>query len=135
MLAALYPQEDSWYSFLLEIECPQGRSVAGNIGSIENFSDLIGNRTRDLRACSIVISHLISVVFYLFLFMVNLRSRNSVVGIVTGYGLDDLEVGVRVLVGSRIFTSPCRPDRLWGPPNLLYNGCQGLFLGGKAAGP
>jgi hypothetical protein len=31
-------------------------------------------------------------------------------------------------------TSPCRPDRLWGPPNLLYNGYQDLFPGGKVAG-
>jgi hypothetical protein len=37
------------------------------------------------------------------------------VAIATGYGLD----GVRVPVGSRIFSSPQRPDRLWGPPNLL----------------
>jgi hypothetical protein len=28
-------------------------------------------------------------------------------GDATGYGLDDREVGVRVPVGSRIFTSPC----------------------------
>jgi hypothetical protein len=40
------------------------------------------------------------------------RSRNSVVGIVTGYGLDDQGVGVRIPVGSRIFSSPRRPDRL-----------------------
>jgi hypothetical protein len=54
-------------------------------------------------------------------------SRDSVVGIATSYRLDDLGVGVRVPVGSRIFTSPNRPDRLWGPPNLLSNGYWGLF--------
>jgi hypothetical protein len=33
-------------------------------------------------------------------------SRDSIVGIVTGYRLDDLGFGVQVLVGSRIFSSP-----------------------------
>jgi hypothetical protein len=61
-------------------------------------------------------------------------SRDSAVSIATGYGLVDWEVGVRVPVGSRIITSPCRPDRLWGPTNLLYNGYRELFPGGKAAG-
>jgi hypothetical protein len=42
-------------------------------------------------------------------------------GIATGYGLDDRGFGVRVPVGSRIFSSPCCPDQLWGPPNLLSN--------------
>jgi hypothetical protein len=41
---------------------------------------------------------------------------------------------VRVSVGSRIFTSPYRPDRLWDPPNLLTNEHWGLFPEGKAAG-
>jgi hypothetical protein len=61
-----------------------------------------------------------------------MRSRDSTVGIATGYGLDDREVGVRVPVES----SPRRPDRLWGPPNLLSNGYGGgaSLPGGKAAG-
>jgi hypothetical protein len=28
----------------------------------------------------------------------------------------------RVLVGARIFTSPCCPDQFWGPPTLLSSG-------------
>jgi hypothetical protein len=34
-------------------------------------------------------------------------------------------------VGGEIFRT--RPDRPWGPPNLLYNGYR-VFPGGKAAG-
>jgi hypothetical protein len=45
------------------------------------------------------------------------RSLDSVVGIATGYGLD--------AVGSRIFSSPRRPDRLWGPLNLLSSEYRG----------
>jgi hypothetical protein len=49
------------------------------------------------------------------------------VGTPTGYGLNDQGVGVRVTVGSRILSFPRRPDRLWGPPNLLSNGYRCLF--------
>jgi hypothetical protein len=52
---------------------------------------------------------------------------DSVVGLATGYRLDDQGVGVRVSVRSRIFSSPCHPDQLWGPPNLLSNGYWRLF--------
>jgi hypothetical protein len=38
---------------------------------------------------------------------------------------DDGEIGG--MIGRRIFSSPRRPDRLWGPPNLLFNGYSGLF--------
>jgi hypothetical protein len=54
MAAALYPQVDSWYLFLLEASETQGHSAAGRNRSIEKSSDLIENRTRDLLACSIV---------------------------------------------------------------------------------
>jgi hypothetical protein len=43
------------------------------------------------------------------------KSRDSAVGIATGYGLDGRGVGVRVPVRSRMFCSPCPPDRLWEP--------------------
>jgi hypothetical protein len=52
---------------------------------------------------------------------------DRVVSIAIGYGLDDRGVGVRVPVGSRIFSSPRRPDRLWCPPNLLSNEYRVLF--------
>jgi hypothetical protein len=43
-------------------------------------------------------------------------------GIATNYGLDDQGFRVRVPVGWRISSCLNRPDRLWGPPNLLSNG-------------
>jgi hypothetical protein len=55
---------------------------------------------------------------------------NSAVGIATGCWLDDQGVGVRVPVGSRIFSSSRRPDRPWGPPNLLSNGYRGALSPG-----
>jgi hypothetical protein len=45
----------------------------------------------------------------------------------TGYGLNGRGVGVRVPVGSRIFSSR-RPDRLWSPPNFLSDGYLGTPL-------
>jgi hypothetical protein len=52
-------------------------------------------------------------------FRLSFVSRDSAVGTATGYRLEDGRVGVRVPVGSRICTSPCRPDRLWGALKLL----------------
>jgi hypothetical protein len=59
------------------------------------------------------------------------RSLSSSVGIATGYGLDGRGVGVRV---PRISSSPNRPDRPWGPLNLLSNGYRELSPRSKAAG-
>jgi hypothetical protein len=40
------------------------------------------------------------------------QSRDSAVGIATGYGLDDGGIGVQVPVESKIFSSARRPGRL-----------------------
>jgi hypothetical protein len=49
-------------------------------------------------------------------------SRESAAGIAAGYGFEGRGVGVRVPVGARLFSSPRRPDRLWGPSSLLSKG-------------
>jgi hypothetical protein len=54
-------------------------------------------------------------------------SRDSAVGIATGYELDDEGVGVRLQVGSRIFYSLRRPKGLWDPLSLLSSGYRGSF--------
>jgi hypothetical protein len=70
----------------------------------------------------------LSYTFFPFNYSHPIESRDSSVGIETGYGLDARGVGFRVAVVSRIFSSPCHPYRFWGPPNLLSNGDLGLFL-------
>jgi hypothetical protein len=67
---------------------------------LDQLNDLIGIRTRDLPACNIVPQP------------------------------TTLPRAPRVLVGSRMFYSPLRPDRFWGPLNLLSIGYRGLFPGG-----
>jgi hypothetical protein len=62
-----------------------------------------------------------------------MRSRDSVVGIATGYGLDDRGVEVRVPVGSIIFCVPRHPDWFWGPPSLLSSGYPGVKRPGREA--
>jgi hypothetical protein len=55
------------------------------------------------------------------------KGPDSVVDTATGYGLDGRGVSIRVPVGARFFSSPHRPDRLWGRPSLLSNGYRGIF--------
>jgi hypothetical protein len=55
-------------------------------------------------------------------------SRDSAVGVATGYGLDGRGVGVRVPVYARLFFSPRCPDRFRGSLSLLFNGYRGLLL-------
>jgi hypothetical protein len=60
----------------------------------------------------------------------------SSVGIATGHGMDNRRFGARVPVGSRMFTAPYRPDRLWGPPSLRSSGYPGAPSPGvKRQGP
>jgi hypothetical protein len=87
---------------------------------VPTMSQMNPVRTSPPYACNIhfnILSHL----------YIGLRSRDSAVGIATVYGLDDRGVGVRAPVEPRIFSSPRRPERLWGPSNLLSNGYRGLF--------
>jgi hypothetical protein len=42
-------------------------------------------------------------------YRVHKKSRDSAVGRATGYGLDGRVIGVRVMVGARMFSSPRRP--------------------------
>jgi hypothetical protein len=90
----------------------------------------INNKTRNVTCFSSALKSRSPIVmgknnFLAYLFH-NVR-RDSAIDIATGYELDDRGVGVRVPVGSRIFSFQCRPDRLWGPPSLLSNGYQRRF--------
>jgi hypothetical protein len=64
------------------------------------------------------------------------RNLGYTIGIALGYGLDDRGSRAGFPAGAgEFFSSPPRPERLWGPSSLLSNGYQGgSFPGGKAAG-
>jgi hypothetical protein len=51
-------------------------------------------------------------------------NRYSSIGIATGYGLQGRG---SILDSVRCFSSPQRPDRLWGSPTLLSHAYHGLF--------
>jgi hypothetical protein len=59
---------------------------------------------------------------------VNAGSRDSVVGIATGYGLDNQEVGVRVQVGSRILCTSARPALGSTQPPIQWVSSSGLCV-------
>jgi hypothetical protein len=56
-----------------------------------------------------------------------MMSFSSVVGIATGFGLNNQDVGAQALIWSRILTFPYHPDRLLGVHLVLSNGYWGLF--------
>jgi hypothetical protein len=62
-------------------------------------------------------------------------SRGSVVDIATGYR-SFRQILRPTLPSIQIVAGAHAPEVkwLWGPPNLLYNGYQGSFSGGKSAG-
>jgi len=47
-----------------------------------------------------------------------------------GWTIQDLNPGR----GKRLFSSPNRSDRLWGPPSLLCSGCRCYFTGIQRSG-
>jgi hypothetical protein len=61
-------------------------------------------------------------------------SQGSGVVTATGYSMDGRGIGVRVPVEARFVASSRRPDRFWGPPNVVSHGYRGSFSGGKAVG-
>jgi hypothetical protein len=67
--------------------------------------------------------------FFFVRYFVDVKSGDSAVGIATAYGLDDRGIGVRVSVGSRIFTTPSTPGS--GAHQASYPLGRG---GGKTAG-
>jgi hypothetical protein len=72
-------------------------------------------------------------IYSLTVFLLNFYCKSIAIGIATDYGLDDQGVEVRVPVGSRMFTSPCHPERLCGPPSLLSSGYPGVKRQGRDA--
>jgi hypothetical protein len=85
--------------------------------------------------------------FYYVHIYIHGKSHSSTVEISTAYGLDNRAVGVRILVGKRLFTSPYREcqwagqQRSWNSSSgrdlylyLLLNAYGGALPGGKAAG-
>jgi hypothetical protein len=71
---------------------------------------------------------------YLFLIYLSVfnwphQRRKSTVSIVTGYGLNNQRFGVRVLMGARIFTSPCVHTGSEDPPSL-FQWVPGALYGG-----
>jgi hypothetical protein len=131
-IVGLKPKRDMmfvWRFFLLR--CPLWALLQANPlqGILPNLLKKISetHKTEDLGPHCYVLPYnkFVPVLIYLSIMPLRNMSRDSIVGM-TDYGVDDRWVGVRVPVGSKIFSSSRRPDRLWGPPTLLSNGYRGI---------
>jgi hypothetical protein len=92
------------------------------------FCSTLSYKTYTVYLLEVIINfqYILLLLLLLYLLMTE-DSQDSVVGIATGYVLDDQGVGIRAPVGARIFTPPPRPDRLRGPPSLLSKGYRWLL--------
>jgi hypothetical protein len=71
---------------------------------------------------------------YFLVVIMHLDEPGSSVSIVSGLGLDDRVIEVRSPAETKgFFVQPLSPDRLWGPPSLLYNGYRRSFPRGWRA--
>jgi hypothetical protein len=99
-----------------------------SIPSISNSSILL---------MSVSVAHFKTEISFLFRFirviLYKIRILLSVVGIATGYGLDDRRVGVPVPVRSRIFSTSSRPA-LGSTQPPIQGVPEALSPGGKVAG-
>jgi hypothetical protein len=84
-------------------------------------------RNNEIPPCELLLSCQLYRYKYLQMHPYYNSSHEKVVGIAIVCGLDDRGVAVRVPIGSRILSSPRRPDRLWGATNLLSNEYRGLL--------
>jgi hypothetical protein len=118
---------ESGHRSLLWYTVPElsSRNLENTINNRRQFSrcssrGLILGPSEYIRIFTISAARFSSILKYVFINFT--RSRDSVVGIATSYGLDGRGVGVRVPVGSKMFFSLNGADRLWCPPKLLSNG-------------
>jgi hypothetical protein len=118
------------FNSVMKLRCPSFSDIIAFMDKYYNKSD-----TLYLLHCMYKCFCLIMEIIFWCLYVVCMASRDSAVGIATGYGLDCRRVGVQVLVRTRMFSFSRRPDRPCGPLSLLSYGYRWLsFPGVKRLG-